>query len=446
MKKLSQTSYRALFFKHVWRFLNDVLNPKKLEKKQAIAISGGLDSMALLWFAKTLYQQGKIGQVRALFVHHHTRPGQDLDLDFVKRICLEYGVSLTVLHAEGLNGVSNFENMARKERRKLLLEALAPGENLWLGHHLDDSYEWSFMQRHRSNNPKRTIGIPVKNGRIIRPFLCVTRSQLQTLCRHEQIAYQEDPTNLDLKYDRNFIRHEIIPKIKLRYPQYLKHYAHWANFSAMLLNLNIANKINGTSLYVYDQGAILRGMKFSEFQVQELIHNYSNTDRGEIISQISKMLKAIENQKKGPFQFSGGIDAYYSFETLIIYKRNLVNHDESVAKVLEKIPLEELKKLPTYTSKELERSWENLLRSNLALKNMPGLVLVLENDSICKTLNTSVFDALSPKVSQVCQARGLRFIPYAKCLKLWKSKKEKLPESLRLLPLENLSHLFAFQE
>lgn len=446
MKKLSPTSYRALFLKHVWRFLGNVLTPIELQAPHAVAVSGGLDSMALLWFAQTLYKQGKIGPVRALFVHHHTRQGQDQDLELIKDFCIEYEVPFKILHAEGLKGVTNFEDKARKVRRKLLLSELRPNEKLWLGHQLDDSYEWSFMQRHRSNNPKSTIGIPVRNGRIVRPFLCVSRVQLKTLVQNQNISYLEDPTNWDIHYDRNFIRHEIIPKIKKRYPQYLKHYSHWANFSAMLMNMNITNRINGNSLHVYEEGAVIQGIKFSELQIQELIHNYSNTDRGEIISQIDRMLKAIENSKKGPFQFSGGIDAYYSFHTLMIYRRNFKNSDESIAKILEQIPLDELNKMPTYSQKELKRSWDNVLRSGKAMSNMPGLIVVLEGQSICKTLNTSVYDVLFPEVSKVCQRRGLQFISYAKCLNVWKNKGKKLPDKLRLLPLENLSNLFAFQE
>jgi hypothetical protein len=76
---------------------------------------------------------------------------------------------------------------------------------------------------------------------------------------------------------------------------------------------------------------------------------------------------------------------------------------------------------------------------------MPGLVLVLENESICKTLNTSVFDPLYPKVSAICKQQGLHFMTYQKCLDIWMQKKEKLPQTLRLLPLSHLSNLFTSQ-
>ncbi|MFA5584655.1 MAG: hypothetical protein WDA09_10620, partial [Bacteriovoracaceae bacterium] len=65
MKKLSPVIYRQLFFKHLWRFLKNVASTHELNGHHMVAVSGGMDSMALLWVAKTLHQQGMIGPVRA---------------------------------------------------------------------------------------------------------------------------------------------------------------------------------------------------------------------------------------------------------------------------------------------------------------------------------------------------------------------------------------------
>lgn len=198
-------------------------------------------------------------------------------------------------------------------------------------------------------------------------------------------------------------------------------------------------------LFVYEEGAVLLGRHFSEIQIQELIHNYSNTDRGEIITPIERMLRAIDNGKKGPFHFSGGMEACYSHGLLVIYRQGMQNYDESIAGVLSQLSKNTLMTMPSYKKVELEHAWQNLLKSPDALKNMPGLVLVLESESICKTLNTSVFDPLFPRVSAVCQEKGLRFMTFQKCMDVWMQKKEKLPERLRLIPLSNLSNLFASQ-
>lgn len=412
-----------------------------------MSVSGGLDSMALLWVAQTLHRQGKIGPVRAVFIHHHTRPGQELDLKIVQQFCLQEQIPFKTLHAEGLsNTVHNFEARARKERRNLCLKETGLNEMLWAGHHLDDSYEWFLMQRSRSTNPRASLGIPARNGKIIRPFLCVSRRQIQRLAAFEGIMYRDDPTNFDLRFDRNYVRHKIVPQIRKRFPKYLKHYAHIANFAAMNMNVSILTKAGPAQIFSYEYGAILLGRHFTEVQIQEIIHSYSNTDRGELITPIQRMLRAIDNQKKGPFQFSGNVSAYYTTGMLMIYCGTLQRNDKNVAAVLGTLSPVEMLQLPTYKRVELEHAWKNLLNSTNAMSNMPGLVLVLESDSICKTLNCSVFDPLFPEVSKICQERGLRFTTFVKCIETWRAKKEKLPERLRLLPLSNLSNLFSSQQ
>lgn len=446
MKKLSPIAYRALFFKHVWRFLRNVANTVQLSGPHAVAVSGGLDSMTLLWMAQALSRQGKIGPVRAIFVHHHTRLGQSHDGALIEKFCQQEDIPFTILHTDGLApDMSNFEARARKQRRDLCLNSLKVGEMLWMGHHLDDSYEWNFMQRHRSYNPKASLGIPVRNGPIIRPFSCVSRAQIKRLARFEGIPYRDDPSNKDNRFDRNYLRNEIIPKIKKRYPKYLKFYSHFANFSAITLKVSFLNRGTSAEIFVFEEGAALVGKHFSEIQIQELLHHYSSADRGEIITPIERMLKAIDNKKKGPFHFSGGMAAYYSHNLLLIYRQGMKNHDASIAETLKYFTDEQLHAMPHYKKVELEQSWQNLLQSPDAMLNLPGLVLVLESESICKTLNTSVFDPLFPHVSQICQERGWRFMTYQKCLDVWRSKREKLPERLRLLPISNLSNLFASQ-
>lgn len=448
MKKLSPIAYRSLFFKHLWRFLRNVVSQTELNASHAIAVSGGRDSMTLLWVAKTLHSQGKIGPVRAIFVDHRTRPGQKEDGKLIEKFCQEENLPFVRLEIKRLNPKSgNFEARARTLRRAACLNNLGPNELLWAGHHLDDSYEWNFMQRHRSNNPKASLGIPVRNGRLIRPFSCVTRAQITRLARFEAIPYRDDPTNKDLRFDRNYLRHEIIPVIRKRYPKYLKFYSHMANFMSMMLKNNIIVRSGASEMFVYDQGAVLIGKHFSEIQIQELIHHYSNTDRGEIITPIERMLKAIDNGKKGPFHFSGAMEAYCTHNILMIYSQGMKNYDEAIARVLGSLTERQFQEIPSYYKRvELEHAWANLLQTSDAMLNMPGLVLVLEAESVCKTLNTSIYDPLFPQVSALCKEKGWRFITYDKCLETWKHKRGKLPEKLRLLPLSNLSNLFTSQQ
>jgi tRNA(Ile)-lysidine synthetase-like protein len=387
-----------------------------------------------------------MGQVLGIFIHHHTRQGQDLDEKVVRDFCAEREIPFVSLHVEGLSpSAGNFEARAREKRHELCLKVLHKNELLWMGHHINDSFEWSFMQKLRSTNPRSSMGIPVRNKKITRPFLSVTREQIEHLRRLEDIPYRDDPTNRDLKHERNYIRQEITPLIKKRYHRYLKFYTHQANFMAHTLGLSVVNGWKEGKIYAFQDGAVLLGKNFSPFKIQELIHHYSLVERGDIVTSIEKMLRAIGKSKKGPFQFSGGIEAYYTTGLLMIYPKKMKNHDEQIAQVLTQLNSEDLLNLSSFSRVELHKSWENLLLRSDALMNMPGLILVLETDSLCKTLNASVFDPMFPKVSKVCKEKHFKIITFRKCLDIWELKKEKLPERLRLVPLFNLSHLFSSQ-
>ncbi len=447
MKKLSPVAYRSLFVMHVGQFLEKIASSDELKGNHVVAVSGGLDSMTLLWFAQTLFRAGRIGRVRVIFVNHHTRAGQSRDAQLVRNFCIEEGISFTELSIEGLSSLeSNFETKARRARRHLFLNEIKKNELLWMGHHLDDSFEWNFMQRNRSTNPRSTIGIPVRHNQIIRPFNCVTRAQIKRLARFEQIPYRNDPTNWDMKYDRNFVRHKIILLIKARYPKYLKFYSHSANFSATALKLNLVGRTNDSKLFVFEEGAALEGKIFSEIQIQELIHTYSKSDRGKIMTSIHRMIRSIDQGKKGPFHFSGALEAYYTPGLLMIYRKNFKNHDETIAILLNRLSNSALKTIPGYKKYELEQVWTHLIQDPDALLNLPGPVLVLESESICKTMNTSAIEPMFPKVSAVCRLRGLRLMTIRKCIDVWTQKEKRLPETLRILPLFHLSNLFTFQD
>lgn len=447
MKRLSSDAYRTLFFKHVTKFIHAMTSPKELLGRHAVAVSGGRDSMTLLWFLNVLRKENKIGPLRAVYVHHQTRSGQDEDMNLVEYFCMKEGIPFSVHRAQNLTVTKgNFEHHARTIRRSLLLNDLSAGELLWQGHHLNDSYEWAIMQRNRGSRVKPTLGIPVRNGRIVRPFLCVSRKQIEKISAFERIPFREDPTNSDLHFDRNFVRHKVVANISERFPMYLKHYVNISNQAAMYMNVNAIVRTGLIKVFAYEDGAVLIGHKFDVIQIQELMHTYSNADRGELVGPIGRMLDAIRNGKKGPFQFSGGLEAYHSHNLLMIYQKGMLNSDVPIARVLRSLSNDTLAKLATYRREELEISFEHFVKSKHAICTMPGLILVLESDNICKTLNCSVFDSLFPEVSKVCQEKGLRFITYTKCLERWHSRRKNLPEKLRLLPLHNLTHLFSSQE
>lgn len=442
---MNHFKYQTLFFKHTWKFLTSVLSDFELKKNHVIAVSGGRDSMALLAMGKTFSDQGKIGPVRAIFIHHHTRPGQDQDQKVVEEFCRKKGVAFEVLHAKGLNiSQKNFEERARVIRHQLCLSALTRGELLWMGHHLDDSYEWSLMQRSRSSNAQAILGIPLRNKQIIRPFMSVSREQISRFVRAMKIPFREDPTNVYLHHDRNYLRAVVIPLLKKRFPQYLKHYVRQSNSLARKSGVSLIHEKESTQL-IYPEGALLIGKEFSANVLKEIIHTYSHAQRGEVMSAIEAMQKAILNQKKGPFSFSGGVRAYYSHEALIIFHESFKNLDEAWARELSEMSEEKINNLPFWTLSQTQDEWLKVLESDDALSMLPLPILVFDSQNVHKSLKTSVFDPLFPQLSAVCQKKGWRFIMARKFLENWEYKRKKMPKSLRIIPLSSLSHHKASQ-
>jgi tRNA(Ile)-lysidine synthase len=115
-------------------------------------------------------------------------------------------------------------------------------EKIVLAHHIDDSFEWTLLQSLRSSNIEGLVGIPLLNGKVIRPFMCVTKAQIGKFVQAFDLPFIEDPTNESLKYERNYIRNEVIPAFSDRYKQYLKHYVYRHNEISRRLGMHLLDR------------------------------------------------------------------------------------------------------------------------------------------------------------------------------------------------------------
>lgn len=207
------------------------IEENQLLKKRStvlVGVSGGPDSMALLHFLKGLRHDWKL-DVIALTVDHQLRgPASAADADYVERYCKESGI-----HCERENvdvksymterGIGT-QTAARELRYKFFKKQMEAynANYLALGHHGDDQAETMLMQFTRSATPSSVSGIPVKRsfacGQIIRPFLAISREEIETYCATEGISPRMDPSNEDVAYTRNYFRKLVIPLLKEKNP------------------------------------------------------------------------------------------------------------------------------------------------------------------------------------------------------------------------------------
>ncbi len=325
MKFISKNSkYTNRLIGHFLKFIQS-FNLFDKEDELLVAVSGGVDSVALLWVIKIIQSYGYSNEVRVVHINHGTRSGQHDEENFVLDLCRHLEIECEVIAVQDLDPKSNFEYKARLKRYEGFYEIARPNEKIVLAHHIDDSFEWTMLQSLRSASIEGLVGIPVKNRRVIRPFMCLTKEQVLKFSKYFDLPYIEDPTNEMIKYERNFIRQNVIPAFSDRYKKYLKHYVYRHNEIARRLGLHLLDKNKSSFNLVKGRGSVLifsiDGMQdysgLEELAIQGL--QYLNPDsRGSVSLQLKKLSQALKNHKYGPIVLTNSIKAYLDYHCVLI--------------------------------------------------------------------------------------------------------------------------------
>lgn len=187
-----------------------------------VALSGGLDSSVLL-HALAAERSALPGELTAVHVHHGLHPDAGRWQMRCEQICRDLGITLesrrvTVSPAKG----ESLEATARERRYAVFSELMQPGEVLLLAHHADDQAETFLLQALRGAGVRGLSAMPESaefaGGLLLRPLLRFTRADLETWARSRGIEWNEDPSNTDRDFDRNYLRHEVMPSLRERWP------------------------------------------------------------------------------------------------------------------------------------------------------------------------------------------------------------------------------------
>jgi tRNA(Ile)-lysidine synthase len=186
-----------------------------------VAVSGGLDSTVLLHLLSTLVPAERIC---AVHIHHGLSANADAWQHSVEDYCQSLGVQLFSQAVEVTAVGEGIEAAARKARYQVFEHLLQPGGLLLLGHHGDDQVETMLYQLLRGSGAKGLSGMPVQRplgrGRLIRPLLSVGRDQLQAYAELQKLSWVEDESNIEERFDRNYLRKHVVPAIAQRWPDY----------------------------------------------------------------------------------------------------------------------------------------------------------------------------------------------------------------------------------
>ncbi len=206
-----------------------------------LALSGGLDSCVLLHLLASLKDQLP-WRLQAIHINHGLQVVADLWQAHCETLCQAYGVPLQVVHLSLLPGPGeSVEAVAREARYRAFAEHMAPGDLLLTAQHRDDQAETLLLQLLRGSGPAGLAAMPALSrffaGWLARPLLDVSRADLERHARQHQLKWEEDPSNRDQRFDRNFLRHRVMPLLKERWPSATRTLARAARFSGELLVL-----------------------------------------------------------------------------------------------------------------------------------------------------------------------------------------------------------------
>ena len=180
------------------------------------AVSGGADSMALLWAMYLLKDSLQIQLSAAHFNHGLRGEESDRDEAFVRQFCQDYQIPVTVGSGKVTPGNKGLEAAAREARYGFF--ATLPGK-IATAHTADDNAETVLMHLVRGTGLKGLGGIAPINGNLIRPMLDITRQEVLDFLQEYSIPFVEDSTNDEDAFLRNRMRHHVMPLLKQENPK-----------------------------------------------------------------------------------------------------------------------------------------------------------------------------------------------------------------------------------
>ena len=203
-------------------------------------LSGGIDSVVMLDLLRRAAAKMRF-EIAALHVNHQINPAAAKWARFCGAYCRQLGIGLTVVKVN-VPRESSLEAAARNARYAVF--ARLPADFVALAHNLDDQAETVLLQLLRGAGVKGLSAMPVLRGdargqgkeekkrhvlhasplapSILRPLLDITRAEIEAYARARKLRWVEDDSNANTGFDRNFMRHRLLPVIAERYPAYRK--------------------------------------------------------------------------------------------------------------------------------------------------------------------------------------------------------------------------------
>ena len=250
----------SLFHSELSELLANITNSNAVRTPQrlVVALSGGVDSVVLLYLLSTFRKAHPQYIVLAHNVNHGLSENAQHWAEFCQTLCKQLDIALinSKVTIESKPRKS-LEALARDARYNCFQQAMKLGDVILTGHHQDDQLETLLLALKRGSGSTGLQGIrPVQsfhNGHLLRPLLNFSRQQILDYAIEHELKWIEDESNLDTRFDRNFIRQKISPLLTERWPA-------------------IAQSVSRTALLCQEQQSLLEEVAGQDLAICESIH------------------------------------------------------------------------------------------------------------------------------------------------------------------------------
>ncbi len=202
--------------------LNSFLSGLASNTPVYVAYSGGLDSHVLLHLVSQ-YGNAYSASLHSIHVNHNFSPSSGDWANHCASVAGSLGFehrALEIIEKPGAG--ESLEAWAREKRYRLMASKMPENAVLLTAHHLDDQAETLLLQMLRGGGASGLAAMPILNKRYGvlhgRPLLGFSREEIAEYARSQELCWIEDESNVDTTFDRNFLRHEIFPLLRQRWP------------------------------------------------------------------------------------------------------------------------------------------------------------------------------------------------------------------------------------
>ncbi|HWV16111.1 MAG TPA: tRNA lysidine(34) synthetase TilS [Cellvibrio sp.] len=186
-----------------------------------VGLSGGLDSCVLLHALRALQLPVRL---QALHINHQISVNADTWQAQCADFCAHLQVAFCAVKVSVKNSGRGLEDAAREARYRVFEEAIKPGDILFTAHHADDQSETLLLRLLRGTGPRGLAAMarvrPLAEGFLYRPLLDFSRAELETYARAQGLSWVDDESNADDHYDRNYLRNQVLPLLRERWPAF----------------------------------------------------------------------------------------------------------------------------------------------------------------------------------------------------------------------------------